>query len=161
MQSIYLDHNATTPPRPEVIEVMARLQAAGHGNPASGHRPGQKAHRLLEEARHGMAQILGANLEGTSPDRLILTSGGSEANNLALLGLARGSRKIIDPCIANDPGRSPVPWRDPLESRISYGRINKHRQPYSTPYHALLSYSASSRLCVRIFLRSGCGSAAP
>ena len=128
MQSIYLDHNATTPPRPEVIEVMARLQAAGHGNPASGHRPGQKAHRLLEEARHGMAQVLGANLEGTSPDRLILTSGGTEANNLAVLGLACGSRKIIDPCIANDPGRSPVPRRNPLDRRIDYAKINKSPQ---------------------------------
>ncbi len=97
MQSIYLDHNATTPPRPEVIEVMARLEAAGHANPASGHRLGQKAHRLLEEARHGMAQILGADLEGTRPDRLIFTSGGTEANNLALLGLARGSRKSKSP----------------------------------------------------------------
>ncbi len=97
MKPIYLDHNATTPPRPEVVEVMARLLAEGHANPASRHRPGRQANRLLEEARHGLAELLGADLGGPAPDRLIFTSGGTEANNLAVLGLTRGRRNIESP----------------------------------------------------------------
>ncbi len=90
MDSIYLDHNATTPTRPEVVEAMTRCYAEGYANPASQHRPGQRARRVLEDAREAIAAILGAELSGRSPDRLIFTSGGTEANNLAILGIARG-----------------------------------------------------------------------
>jgi cysteine desulfurase len=88
MESIYLDHNATTPMRPEVVEAVARCHAEGYANPASQHRPGQRARRVLEDARERIAQLLGANLTCPQPDRLIFTSGGTEANNLAVLGIA-------------------------------------------------------------------------
>lgn len=91
MQPIYLDHNATTPIDPEVVEAMNRVHAAGLGNPASQHQFGQQARRALEEARHGIAEILGADLDATEPDRLVFTSGGTEANNLAVLGIARAA----------------------------------------------------------------------
>lgn len=87
MDSIYLDHNATTPTRPEVIEAMVRCYREGYANPASQHRPGQRAHRRLDEARERIAQLLGAELAGRRPDRVVFTSGGTEANNLAILGL--------------------------------------------------------------------------
>ena len=92
MQTIYLDHNATTPIAPEVAEAIARCWSDGHANPASQHRPGQQARRVLEDAREGVAAILGADLTCPQPDRLIFTSGGTEANNLALRGIgqARG-----------------------------------------------------------------------
>jgi len=89
MQSIYLDHNATTPPRPEVVEAVARCLRHGYANPASQHRPGQEARRALEEARQTVAEVLGADLSGPRPDRLVFTSGGTEANSMALLGIAR------------------------------------------------------------------------
>jgi cysteine desulfurase len=89
MDSIYLDHNATTPTRPEVAEAMARCYAEGYANPASQHRPGQRARRVLEDAREAIAQILGAELSGSPPDRLVFTSSGTEANTLAVLGMAR------------------------------------------------------------------------
>jgi cysteine desulfurase len=92
MDTIYLDHNATTPTRPEVIEAVAACWRAGHANPASQHQPGQKARRLLEQAREQIAAILGADLSGPKADRLIFTSGGTEANNLAVLGIARAAR---------------------------------------------------------------------
>ncbi len=92
MDTIYLDHNATTPMRPEVIEAVAACWRAGHANPASQHQPGQKARRLLEQAREQVAAILGADLSGPKADRLIFTSGGTEANNLAVLGIARAAR---------------------------------------------------------------------
>lgn len=88
MQTIYLDHNATTPTRPEVIEAMAAVLREGLANPASQHQPGQKARRRLEEAREEVGTLLGADLSGPHPDRVIFTSGGTEANNLGLLGIA-------------------------------------------------------------------------
>ena len=68
MQSIYLDHNATTPTRPEVVEAMGRCYAEKYANPASQHRPGQQARRVLEDARERIAEILDADL-GSSPPR--------------------------------------------------------------------------------------------
>jgi cysteine desulfurase len=89
MNSIYLDHNATTPTRPEVVEAMARAMAENYANPASQHQAGQRARRVLDDARERIGEILGANLSGPAADRLIFTSGGTEANNLAILGISR------------------------------------------------------------------------
>lgn len=89
MDTIYLDHNATTPIHPEVVEAMARCYTAGYANPASQHRPGQAARHVLEQAREQIAELLGANLSHPDPDRLLLTSGGTEANNTAVLGICR------------------------------------------------------------------------
>jgi cysteine desulfurase len=84
---IYLDHNATTPLAAEVAEAMAEAYAAGHGNPGSQHRAGRRARQILEGARDAIGLLLGANMTGRRPDRVIFTSGGSEANNLAIFGL--------------------------------------------------------------------------
>jgi cysteine desulfurase len=89
VQTIYLDHNATTPTRPEVVEAMSRCYAETYANPASQHRPGQQARRTLEDARERIAAILDADLAPPRRDQLIFTSGGTEANNLAILGIAR------------------------------------------------------------------------
>ncbi len=88
METIYLDHNATTPVRPEVVEAISRAYGDGYANPASQHQPGQRARRALEDARERIAALLGASLTDTRPDRLLFTSGGTEANNLAILGIA-------------------------------------------------------------------------
>ncbi len=88
MQSIFLDHNSTTPLAPEAAAAMAECQSCGYANPESQHHLGRRARQLLEEAREEIARILGADLSGRTPDRVIFTSGGTEANNLALLGLA-------------------------------------------------------------------------
>ena len=90
MQPIYLDHNATTPILPEVAAAMAECQLAAFANPESQHQLGRRARRALEDAREGIAEILGAELTGRQPDLVIFTSGGTEANNLALLGLSGG-----------------------------------------------------------------------
>lgn len=83
---IYLDNNATTRPHPEVIELISRHGRDSFANPGSRHKAGRRARQVLEQARESMASLLGAD-----PDELIFTSGGTESNNLALLGLARGS----------------------------------------------------------------------
>lgn len=87
---IYLDHNATTPLLPEAAEAMAECAQKCFGNPASQHAAGRRARQALEDARDGIAALLGARLDGTPADQLIFTSGGTEANNLAMFGVAGG-----------------------------------------------------------------------
>lgn len=89
MKPIYLDHNSTSPIDPRVVEAMVRVQRDGLANAASQHYAGRKARRLLEEAREGIAALLGADTTSLNADRLIFTSGGTEANNLAIFGLTQ------------------------------------------------------------------------
>ncbi len=79
---IYLDHNATTQPSPEVIEVMSSHFADSFANPGSRHAPGGAARKVLERSRESIAGILGAD-----PREVIFTSGGTESINLAIRGL--------------------------------------------------------------------------
>ena len=81
-EPIYLDHNATTPMDPDVLEAMRPYFLAG-GNAESRHMFGRQARRAWEQAKETVAQILGAD-----PTEVIFTSGGTEANNLAVFGLA-------------------------------------------------------------------------
>lgn len=83
MNSIYLDNNATTPLLPAVWEAMLPFYQDRFGNPASAHHAGRRARKALEDARERFAHLLGA-----FPDEVIFTSGATEANNLALFGLA-------------------------------------------------------------------------
>ncbi len=85
---INLDHNATTAIHPEVAQAMAECYLAGYGNAASSHQHGRRARQVLEDAREGIGRLVGADMTGVQADRIILTSGGTEANNLALLGMA-------------------------------------------------------------------------
>lgn len=94
---IYLDHNATTPLLPEVAAAMTACQAAAHGNPASQHRAGRRARQIQDEARETIGRLLGARLDGREPDRVIFTSGGTEANNLALFGLSSAASPASAP----------------------------------------------------------------
>ncbi len=88
--SIYLDHNATTPPDPGVIASMDTAWREAYGNPGSRHSAGRHARRALEDARELVAGILGAR-----PSEVIFTSGGSEANNTALFGYTQGAPASI------------------------------------------------------------------
>lgn len=90
---IYLDHNAGAPLRPEASESISRFVAEAAGNPSSVHRAGQRARRMLELARAQVAAIVGADAR-----QIVFTSGGTEANNLAIFGAvtaARPRRKIV------------------------------------------------------------------
>ena len=78
---IYLDHAATTPVRPEVLAAMQPFFEARFGNPSSTHRWGREARTALDEARERVAACLGANA-----DEVCITSGGTEGDNLAVLG---------------------------------------------------------------------------
>jgi len=86
--AIYLDHAATTPVRPEVLEAMLpHLGGDGFGNPSSAHRFGRAARAALEQAREQVAVAVGADT-----NQVVFTSGGTEADNLALLGTCLASR---------------------------------------------------------------------
>jgi cysteine desulfurase len=89
---IYLDHNATAPIFPEVLDAMRTCWAEPFLNPASQHAFGRAARRALEDARDRVAELMGAKTAGAAADRVIFTSGGTEANNLALLGILNRDR---------------------------------------------------------------------
>ena len=82
MSPIYLDFNATTPLLPEAWEAMRPLLTENFGNPSSAHHAGRKARQAIEDARERFAFLLGAH-----SDEMTFTSGATEANNLAILGL--------------------------------------------------------------------------
>lgn len=84
MSAVYLDHNATSPLAPEVRDLMVSLLDGAWGNPSSPHGYGRRARALLDRSREQVAAAVGAH-----PTEVVFTSGGSEADNLILKGLAR------------------------------------------------------------------------
>ncbi|MFN3926465.1 MAG: cysteine desulfurase family protein [Pseudanabaenaceae cyanobacterium] len=81
---IYLDYSATTPPRPEVLAKVQEVMTRFWGNPSSIHAWGERAALMVEQAREQVAQLLHAD-----PSEVVFTSGGTEANNMAIFGIAR------------------------------------------------------------------------
>lgn len=88
MQRIYMDHSATTPVAPEVVEAMLEALTDGWGNPSSLHAHGKTARAMLEKARRQVADLIGAD-----PREIVFTSGGTEADNLAIIGSALAAQK--------------------------------------------------------------------
>ena len=105
---VYLDHNASTPLRECARQAMIRcIEESGHGNPASVHHAGQRARRILEKAREQVASLIAAPARS-----VVFTSGGTEANNLAIIGAARVSdrsrRKILTSAIEHSSVLAPI-----------------------------------------------------
>ena len=101
MQHFYFDHNATTPVAPEVLETVVSCLGQVYGNASSIHHFGQGAKQRLEAARRQLAALINA-----SAAEIVFTSGGTEANNLAILGLTRAStaaRKHVVTCAIEHP----------------------------------------------------------
>ena len=93
MRHIYFDHNATTPVAPEVLEAVSLCLGQVYGNASSIHYFGQLAKQRLEAARRQVAALIGC-----APTGLVFTSGGTEANNIAVLGVVRaagGAKHVI------------------------------------------------------------------
>jgi cysteine desulfurase len=87
MRDVYLDHGATTPLRPEVIEAMLPYLREHWGNPLSLHRYGEEPRRAIETAREKVAALIGAQ-----PNEIYFTASGSEANNMGIKGIATMAR---------------------------------------------------------------------
>ena len=104
---IYLDHNATTPVREEVVAAMAQVLRSGFGNPSSPHAEGCEARAALERAREQIAALLGAD-----PGEILLTGGATEANNTALLGVLRArpeaGRHVVTTAIEHPSVEAPL-----------------------------------------------------
>lgn len=88
MKRIYLDHAATSPVHPEVVESMLPYFTENFGNPSSIHFYGRGSRHALDQARLGVADSIGAKI-----NEIIFTSGGSEADNMALIGAAAANRE--------------------------------------------------------------------
>jgi cysteine desulfurase len=87
-RTIYLDHSASTPTDPRVVEAMMPYFTEIYGNPSSSHSFGRKAERAIEDARESIARIFNCK-----PSEIVFTSGGSESDNLAIRGAAWIARK--------------------------------------------------------------------
>ena len=124
---IYLDHNATTPLDPRVRDAMLPFLGGAYANPSSQHRPGRAARDAIEAARAQVAALVGAD-----PGEVIFTSGGTEANNLAVKGVAAAAKKgrllysaIEHPCVL-EPMKALAAWGWAVETIAvdSEGRVD-------------------------------------
>lgn len=107
---LYLDHAATTVPRPEARAALDRWLAPGTGNASSAHEAGRRAREAVEDARERIATAIGAG-----PHEIVFTSGGTEADNLALKGLAwagaeRGNRHLVTTAIEHPAVLDAARW---------------------------------------------------
>ena len=122
MASIYLDYNASTPVDAAVVEIMRPLLEEAYGNPSSGHWASVPAKAALEEARGQVSAFLGC-----ADDEIVFTSGGSEANNLALKGVffARGDRPshIITTEIEHPAILAPCRFLERLGANVTYVQV--------------------------------------
>jgi len=106
--SIYLDNSATTPTAQEVFDAMSPYFSASYGNASSLHSFGREAHRAVEESRGTIAELL-----GTQPEEIVFTAGATEANNLAIVGLALSSndrKHLITTAIEHHAVLHTVEW---------------------------------------------------
>jgi cysteine desulfurase len=124
---VYLDHAAATPLAAEVAAAMQEAAAVAFANPSSPHAAGRAAKRILEDARERVLGLLGCRTSGPHRDRLVFTSGATEANRLGILGLA-GEWAEAPPVDAT-AGRSPaggwiaISARDHASIRLAAGEL--------------------------------------
>lgn len=125
MEKIYLDYNASTPLAPEVVDAMQPLLTDFYGNPSALHWAGKPVKELLQNAREQVADLI-----GSSAREIIFTSGGSEANNLALKGFYfknrhKGSHiitsKIEHPAIMN-----PCRFLEQVGAKVTYVGVDRY-----------------------------------
>jgi cysteine desulfurase len=124
MKRIYLDYNGSTPIDPRVAAAMRPLLEEPFGNPSSPHWAGQPAKEALERGRKQIADLLGA-----APDEIVLTSGGSEANNLALKGVYFALRDrgdhIITTAVEHPAILAPCRFLERLGAKVTYLPVDR------------------------------------
>jgi cysteine desulfurase len=123
---IYLDHNATTPVLPEVVDAMLPYLRQHFGNPSSGHTYGRHARQGVERAREQVGALLNCNT-----DEIVFTSGGTEANNWAIRGTAEaaeGPRTIVTSTIEHPATANTCAWLERRGWRIVRLPVNDRGQ---------------------------------
>ncbi|MCC6877948.1 MAG: cysteine desulfurase [Sandaracinaceae bacterium] len=119
---IYLDHNATTPILPEVVDAMLPYLRSHFGNPSSAHVYGRRARDAIEHARHRAAALIGCEAS-----EIVFTSGGTEANNLAIRGIAgtRGAPgHIVTTAIEHPATAEPCAWLERHGWRVTRAGVD-------------------------------------
>ncbi|MDX2089786.1 MAG: cysteine desulfurase family protein [Kofleriaceae bacterium] len=114
---IYLDHNATTPLLPEVVDAMLPYLREHFGNPSSGHVYGSRARAAVAHAREQIAALLGCDA-----DEVVFTSGGTEANNLAIRGVTEARERkshVVTTVIEHPATARPCAWLEKHERSVS------------------------------------------
>ncbi len=123
--TIYLDHNATTPTNPRIVEAMQPYFSDAYGNPSSIYRIAQDAKEVVEEARDRVAHLLNA-----SPAEIVFTSGGSEANNFAIKGVSYALRDkgnhIITSRIEHHAVLNPCKFLEKFGFQVSYISVDSY-----------------------------------
>jgi cysteine desulfurase len=122
---IYLDHNATTPILQEVVEAMLPFLGEHFGNPSSGHAYGQRTRKGIEQAREQVATLLGCQ-----PDEIVFTSGGTEANNLAIRGVAEvtSRRHVVTTTVEHPATAQPCAYLERLGFEVTRVPVDAHGQ---------------------------------
>ena len=114
---VYLDYNATTPLLPEVVDAMLPYLREHFGNPSSDHEIGRRARTAVEDSRQRVGTMLGC-----SSDEIVFTSGGTEANNLAIRGVTEARpdhRHVITSVIEHPATANPCRWLERHGYRVS------------------------------------------
>ena len=121
---VYLDHNATTPLLPEVVDAMLPYLREHFGNPSSGHAFGRRAHEAVERARAQVASLLGCGQE-----ELVFTSGGTEANNLAICGVMEAlghEGRVVTSIIEHPATEQPCAWLERRGTPVERLAVDAH-----------------------------------
>jgi cysteine desulfurase len=119
MRRVYFDHNATTPVLPEVMAAMQPYFAEHFGNASSIHHHGQETRGAVERARESVAKLLGCR-----PAEVVFTSGGTEADNLALFGLVRAGDHVITSTIEHHAVLNACHRLEEMGCEVSYVPVN-------------------------------------
>ena len=123
---IYLDHGATTPARPEVIDLMTEIMRSQWGNPSSLHWWGERSTMVIERSRLQVASLINADPEG-----IIFTSGGTESDNMALMGIARQYQRpqhMVVSSVEHSAVRLPAMYLERNGWEITYLPVDRYGQ---------------------------------
>lgn len=125
LERIYLDHAATSPVHPQVVEAMVPYMTTYFGNPSSIHSFGRETRRALDEARETIAKTIGAKA-----NEIIFTSGGTEADNLAIIGVAMANREkgrhIITTCVEHHAVLNTCKYLQKQGFDVTYLPVDEH-----------------------------------
>jgi len=125
MRKVYLDHNATTPTHPEVVKAMLPYYEEVFGNASSIHQFGQQARKAIDKAREKVADFIGAK-----PEEIVFTSGGTEADNFAIKGVAYANEKkgkhIITSSIEHHAVLNPCKYLEKQGFQVTYIPVDRY-----------------------------------
>lgn len=154
---IYLDHSATTPPRSEVTVAMQQAMTTTWGNPSSLHQWGERAAILVEQARIQVASLINA-----LPESIVFTSGGTESDNLAILGITQQyttPQHLIISSVEHSAVAEPVRWLEQQGWQVTYLPVDC--QGWINPLELQAALRANTVLVSIIYGQSEVGTVQP